>query len=362
MNSRNASILKNYRIVIHFINRRSNLLTAFLIRSFFFSALFFACKNQKPDISNIQINLKLLRFDKDLFAIDTSNYKYRIDSLQIKYPVLFPFYFEQLIGWKVNENSSLNVKDSILHYVMHPYSQALYDSSMRRYNDLSFLQKQLQTAFKYYKYYFPDAKIPVIALVINAPPAFTIGDDLICISTDKYLGPDFPLYQNEADPIPQYLLRRFRSEYMASNAIEVFLTGNYEPSNASKALLDAMLYKGKILYLKQKLMTGVPDSIITGFSAGNLKWLNENEKEIWKFFISKKLLYSQDALEYEKYVSEGPNTSGMPPEAPGNIGSWLGWRIISKYMRENSSIELNQLMAEQDAQKILTASKYKPLK
>ena len=50
----------------------------------------------------------------------------------------------------------------------------------------------------------------------------------------------------------------------------------------------------------------------------------------------------------------------MPPESPGNTGSWLGWKIVQKFMQENPTYTLKSLMQETDAQKILTLSKYKP--
>ena len=42
--------------------------------------------------------------------------------------------------------------------------------------------------------------------------------------------------------------------------------------------------------------------------------------------------------------------------------AWLGWQIVRKYMEENPKVTLAQLMAEKNAQKILTESKYKPKK
>jgi hypothetical protein len=277
--------------------------------------------------------------------------------LQRKYLVLFPFYFSEIGGWNLADSAG-TFKDSIMEYVQSAYSRALYDSTMRQFSDLASFENDLYKALQYYRYYFPEAIIPEVNTVINAPPAFTIGNDLLCLSTDKYLGPSSIFYKTEQ--VPQYILRRFRPEYMLPNCIEVLATGNFEFSHSGKKLLDAMIYNGKVMYFKQKLLAASPDSLITGFREKDLGWCNENEPEIWKFFIEHKLLFSIDPLEYSKYVSEGPSTSGMPPEAPGNIGSWVGWRIVSRYMEKNPDATLKQLMNEQDAQKILTNSKYKP--
>lgn len=322
-----------------------------------------SCRHDvKPDISGVNYELQLRRFEKELFAINAGQYKEQIDSLQQEYPVLFPFYFHEIGGWDMTADTSSRLKDSILQYVRSPYGQALYDSTMRLFDDLAGFEEELETSLKYFRYYFPDLPAPKVTTLINAPPAFTVGNDLICISLDKYMGPSSAFYQYEAEAIPYYLLRRFKAPYMVSNCMQVLATANFEIDMAGKKLLEAMIYSGKIFYLKQQVMPGSPDSIITGFEQKDLEWCRGNEPEIWKFFIEYKLLYNTEPLEYSKYVTEGPSTSGMPPEAPGNIGSWTGWRIVSSYMKRNPDITLQQLMLEDDAQKILTESKYKPLR
>lgn len=313
-----------------------------------------------PDISNISVDLKLNRFEKDLFSLTGNSYRIQIDSLQKKYPVLFPFYFQEIGGWNIVADTGSAWKDSVLQYVQSAYSQALYDSTMMRFSDLTAFKKSLEESFRYYRYYFPEATIPEVATLINAPPAFTAGNELLCISLDKYLGASSAFYKYEAEPIPSYLLRRFSPEYMVSNCMQVLSTGNFEFDPTGKKLLDAMVYNGKIFYLKRQVLPNVPDSIITGFAADDLNWCSSNEPEIWKFFIEHKLLYSSDPLEFSRYVTEGPSTSGMPTEAPGNIGSWVGWKIVAAYMKRNPSLTLQQLMNEDNAQKILTESKYKP--
>lgn len=327
----------------------------------FMLAFITSCQSPKaPDVSGINVDLKINRFEKDLFSISGTGYHQQIDSLLKKYPVLFPFYFQEIGGWNITTDSGAAWKDSVLHYVQAPYSEALYDSVMLRFADLKQIEEPLRKAFTFYKYYFPDIRTPEVNTLINAPPAFTIGNDMVCISLDKYLGPASAFYAYETEPIPNYLLRRFKPEYITANSLQVFSTASFEFNTAGKKLLDAMIYYGKILYLKQKVMPFSPDSIVTGFTAADLKWCEANEPEIWKFFIEKKLLYSTDPLQYSKYVTEGPSTSGMPSEAPGNIGSWVGWRIVNAYIKKNPTVTLPQLMQEEDAQKILTDSKYKP--
>ncbi len=327
-----------------------------------FSIFFFpSCKNHKPDISNIKVDLKVERFEQDLFSLDTLNRETSIQQLRNKYGDFFSFYFNDYSRqWRIQSDSSRAWQDSVFYYIKDRTLQALNDSVQKKFSNLSGINNDLTTAFRYYKYYFPRASVPSVVTLINGPShgAFTYGDTLLCIALDDYMDPQFSYYKFE--DVPQYLIRRFKPEYIVPNCMQVTISHQFPFDPSGKKLLDAMIYNGKILYLRGKLMPDRDDSVTTGFAERDLKWCNENEKEIWKFFITKNLLYSQDPLEYLKYVNEGPTTSGMPPESPGNVGSWVGWKIVSAYMHKHPEVSLQQLMSKSNAQDILAGSKYKP--
>jgi hypothetical protein len=44
------------------------------------------------------------------------------------------------------------------------------------------------------------------------------------------------------------------------------------------------------------------------------------------------------------------------------LGTWVGWQIVRKYMDRNPKVTLQELMADDDYQKIFNESKYKPEK
>ena len=62
------------------------------------------------------------------------------------------------------------------------------------------------------------------------------------------------------------------------------------------------------------------------------------------------------------YLTDGPFTPGLgdKSESAPKLGIWIGWQMVKKYMVENPDVTLQKLMADTDAQKILTKSKYKP--
>jgi hypothetical protein len=49
----------------------------------------------------------------------------------------------------------------------------------------------------------------------------------------------------------------------------------------------------------------------------------------------------------------------MPDSSPGNIGQWVGWRIVQKYVSMHPEMTVLQIMQTPD-RTIFDEAKYKP--
>ena len=76
--------------------------------------------------------------------------------------------------------------------------------------------------------------------------------------------------------------------------------------------------------------------------------------------MEKRDLFKTESNILSSYINDGPFTSEITQESPGRLGQWVGWRIVNSYMRNNKEVTLQELMNENDAQKILEQSYYKP--
>ena len=75
------------------------------------------------------------------------------------------------------------------------------------------------------------------------------------------------------------------------------------------------------------------------------------------------MLFSTDQKMKLDFISEAPFSkfsTSWQTKSPGRIAQWIGWRIIDSYMNAHSEIKLIDLILEQDSQKILRESQYKP--
>lgn len=348
--------------VVH-INFGVNMADTFKHSSVFFLLVLVlqSCSQRQhvEDVSNVQLELKKHRFEQKLFAIDGTDAFHKIDQLKLKHPVFFDLFTKYMVR-TASSNDSLS-KASLLGFVKDKDIQSVYQESQKVFPELDAIHESLTDAFKRYHKAFPSKPVPEIYTFISGfNYAVMSADSILGIGLDMYLGADYKYYPMLG--LPKYKLVRMRKEYIVTDAIKGWAQSEYEMDGTKKDFLSNVVYQGKLLYFQDALLPESEDSLKIGYTADQLAWCDKSEVSIWSFFIEKKLLYSVNYTEYMKFITEGPTTSGFPKEAPSMIGNWLGWQIVRKYMKENPTVTLEQLMNEPDAQKILTLSKYKPVK
>ena len=242
-----------------------------------------------------------------------------------------------------------------------------WDWLKKQYTDFeSRLKEELIETCKNLKYYFPGVPTPVFYTLFSefAFQSFIFTDsdrDAIGIGLDMFLGDDFD-YKN-VDPtnpaFSEYLTRSYNSQHIVRKSMDIFLE-DVLGMPSGKRFIDQIIHKGKKLYIAQQIMPTTPDSIIFEHTQKQWEWLNENELQIWSFFLEKELMYETSHLRINKYVNNSPHSQGMPTEAPGRTGPFIGYKIVEAFMGKKPDYSLIELIQFKDAQKLMEISKYKP--
>ncbi len=343
----------------------------FTISSIFLFVLL-SCNNSnnKPDVSNINVNVKIERFDKDFFSMDTNHLDQSLNELNRKYPAFSPLYSEFLspINAMVKQQGKTYQEAVRLFYrTIKP----LADAVEKKYSNLDDVRSGLDKGFKYVKYYYPSFKVPAVVTSIESfnpdDPQEVYGaifyNDTLIISLQMFLGNDF----NGYDPVqyPDYLRRRFNEQYIVPNSIRAIANDIYPDSSESASLIEQMVEKGKQWYLLDKFLPDAPDSLITGFSKSQTNFIKKNEGNIWNQFLKDTPdPYTLDQERLKNYLGEGPFTQDMPHDlqgngTPGNIGQWMGWRIVQKFAEKNPKMTVQEILAT-PAKKIFQEAGYRP--
>ena len=149
---------------------------------------------------------------------------------------------------------------------------------------------------------------------------------------------------------------------MMPDLVSSFSQGKIAPPT-DRSLLGQMIYFGKELYMKDMLLPETTDGAKIEYTEDQIKWCQENEAEIWRYFIDNKILFDTDTKLMQRFISVGPYSKfylEIDRESPGRIGQWLGWQIVRSYMK-NNEVTMQKMLA-MDAKEIFDNSKYKPKK
>ncbi len=324
---------------------------------------FASCNNKKdsPDVKNIQVNVTIQRFDQDFFSIDTNNLVTGLRQVAQKHPMFYTDFMQEILGVAAsdsNSNTLLVTREFIRGY------KPIYDSLQLIYKNTDKLKKELEDAFRYVRYYFPTYEPGRVTLFLGPfdAPGVASTKSGLAIGLQQYAGKDFSVYHS--GPLqtlfPLFISRRFSQEYIVSNMIKAVIEDIFPDRSGGKPLLDQMVEKGKQWWLLDKLLPDAPDSLKTGYTQQQLDWVNENEGLIWSTIVRNEDLNSLNPEIIQAYIGEGPFTQGFSQElSPGNIGQWIGWRIIQKYADKNPSLTPTDIMRA-DPREILDQAKYKP--
>ena len=333
----------------------------FLFFPLFLLSFFLACQSddKTPDVSNINLSVKIQRFDQDVFAMDTSNLLAGLANLQAKYPEFMEIYPELIQNQNMKEVGSEKVFGD---FIKHPQIRKLYDTCQIVFKDVNDLDKEFTQAFKYTKYYFPKRPTPKVISYISEYGfgAFSYGDSILAVGIDFFLGEKHLGYQNLE--IPHYVLSRMDKNHLVARTMEAYINGfTSEPQNKGKKLLEVIIDNGKKLYILDKLLPFTADSVKLAYSQKQVDWCKQNEADLWAYLLTEDLLYSVKSDLWAKLVNPSPSgTPKMPVESPGRAGNWLGMQIVKAYMLHNPKTSLEELIQLNDTQKILDKSKYKP--
>ncbi|NTW31481.1 MAG: hypothetical protein HGB12_02455 [Bacteroidetes bacterium] len=334
---------------------------SYFIMFFLFLIISFSCKQCNENKSHVikaelpkedTLNIKIHRYENALFGVGIKNLKQELKKLRPE----FSFFL----------NDNLDDTASIIQiraYLTDPLIMSLYDDCRKIYPDVKDLETQLSHAFRYFKFYFPDKKIPEVFTYIsgldyNSPVKY--ADSVLIVALDMYFGSKYNKYKMLGQPV--YRQQYFRKDFILPDCMKEIALTMIDNTMESKKFIDHIVYEGKILYFLDAMLPDTPDSIKIKYSPSQMEWCNKNESNVWSYIIEKKILYTTDNNIIIKMCNDGPFTSLFSKQSPSRIGNWIGWQIVRSYMENNKKITVKELFINQDGQDILMKSKYKPQK
>lgn len=296
----------------------------------------------EQDIANIDVNVKVERFD-EIFASSQPN---DLPKLKTK----FPFLFSERIRDSVWINS---MKDTLQIHLLREV-----DKTFGNFEGITNDIKSLFQHLKYYDKTFSEPRVITLTNFVDYRNKTIVTDTIVLIALDNYLGKEHEFYAD----IPRYLVQNMKPSQIIPDLASDYAQ-KYIFQSQRKTLLDDMIFFGKQLYFKDKMIPFETDAEKISYTQEQLDWAISNESYIWRYFIEKELLYSTDSSLPNRFVAPAPFTKfylELDSESPSRLGQYIGWQIVKSYM-EHNDVSLTDML-QMDANDIFNDAKFKPRK
>ena len=330
-----------------------NRIVLFLVIALLFFVIGYSLQKEKE-----QLDLKVNRFEQSLFTINN----YNIEELTFKWETAFGT-FNEVFATQIMQKGNLSDTQyyhELLAFTQHNDMQEAYDSVALLFTNFSEIEEDLELAFGQFSVDFSSYPIPEITTFFGG---FNYGvvtyDNNIAIGLENFLGKNSKYYSLLGHP--EYLRFQKQRKFIVSNVLEVWINEHFQRYIGGRDLLSQLIYKGKVMYCIDKML---PESTMKDkfrFSKAQMDWTEENEADIWQYIVHEDLLFSKNEQQFRTFINYAPFAKGMPPAAPGRVGYYIGYRMVSEYVK-NNEIDIEDLMYLTDSTEFLKQSKYKPTK
>lgn len=304
------------------------------------------------------VEVEIVRFDNAQLAVRPDSVKQDIEQLYANYELFMPIFVEGILGLQTEDTA----------YLCEMYAQFLTDTVMgfaqtnttaqELFANVDSLQEALNTGFSRLHFLYPEWEIPTLYLFVSGfNSSVMYYENIMGVGVDMYLGSDYPYYNQV---VYDYQKQTMRKACIAGDVLSMYLAYHISYNSKYNRLLEQMIFRGKQLFLLAQLLPNEPVWEVIGYSKEQWDWCEQYEQAIWNRIMQKRDLFKTESNVLSSYMNDGPFTAEVTQDSPGRLGLWVGWRIVDSYMRNNKDVTLRELMNENDAQKILEQSYYKP--
>lgn len=306
---------------------------------------FVSCNEEaeiEKEIAEVPVDFEVVRFDREFAEAKPED----IPELKQEYPFLFPQQFSDSV-WIEKLNDTIQ--------------QEIDKEVGKAFPSFESKKAELHSLFQHIKYYFPKFEAPKVFTVtseVDYKNKVILQDDYLFISLDTYLGEDHHFYIG----IQEYLKKNFKKEQIIPDVANAY-SEQYVERPKSRTFLSHMIYYGKLLYLKDRFIPKVADEEKIGYTEEEYGWAQNNEAQIWRYFVENELFFDTDTELYSRFLYPAPFSKfylQLDADSPAMLGQYIGWQIVRSYM-EKTNVSLEEMIAT-DAETIFNKANFKPRK
>ena len=299
---------------------------------------------------------KIFRYDRLVDEFVSLNSFSSLQRMNTEYPVPTRLLIEDVLS--IGSVQEPRIEQCLRDFYLDSTMQMLLEDVHNEFADLDGEEQEISSVFYQIKKADPAFKIPFMyAQISGLNQSIVVGDSLLGISLDKYLGPDYPLYVRYYHDYQRRVMGR---EWLVPDALFFYLSYVYPPrSSEVHTLLDCIADYGKIHWVIAHCRN-IPLEQEMGFDAERVRWFREHEGEVWEWMERHDALASSDSALLHWFVEPRGGRLYGGKESPDQIGLWLGGQMVDHYMKSHPQVTIGELLRMSDYKKMLRESGYHP--
>lgn len=249
------------------------------------------------------------------------------------------------------------IEDSLRAFYNNSTLTKLRQDVALHFDDLAPYEKELKQAFSRLDGAQSSFVTPRIYTQNSAfNQSIVVGDSLIGISLDKYLGTNYPTYK-------KYFYENQRATMEPSRMVQeclfFYLAQQYPLSKNVKeyTLGNVMLHQGKLGWIVSQLIDCKPLDV-AACQVATKRWYTQHEAYCWNVLRQPQLWNTADSVLCKSIMMTSDAHPYFKDAHSRGVGLWLGMQIVDSYMQHHPEVSLDSLLHTTDYQRILNESKY----
>lgn len=172
-----------------------------------------------------------------------------LQQMNTDYPIETRTLLEKIL--QLGQVNDPNISNKFLMFYQDSTLQCLLSDAQAKYANIDDINSQLTCAFAKLTEWLPDLKKPEIYAQITAlDQSVIVGDNIIGISLDKYMGEDYPLYKKYYSASQRKTMTR---SYIVPDCLCFYLLSQYPMKGFERRSQEERdCHMGKIMWVVNK--------------------------------------------------------------------------------------------------------------
>lgn len=315
--------------------------------------VFSAClrDGQKDDFSANK-EMKIFRYDRLQYEAVALNSVLALQKMSTECPRATRLLIEDVLA--IGSVSEPNIYEELCAYYTDSVLLRIMEDAENTFKDMAPIEKRLTEGFRNLKEEVPSLAVPRVYTQFSAlNQSVVVGDSLVGISLDKYMGADYPVYKRY---YYEYQCRSMTPERIVPDCFTFYLLSQYPFlwEENHRTLFDVMMYRGKIAWATEFILgKDGSGSESLGYTEEEISWCKKHEKKLWQWMLEQHHPESTDPMLIRAYTHPDPRIVMKGEKVPSLVGVWLGMQLVDRYMDRHKDMTLKDLLERTDFRELL---------